>query len=1053
MRHGSTARQRAAISALGSLLLIGSIGTAHLAAQAVRATIFGTVKDTSGATMPGVAIEVRNTGTGVAQTVVTNEQGRFILPDLPLGIYDVQALLAGFQTVVHKGLTLTVGSQNAVDFSLPVGQVEETVTVAGESPLVDTTSAAVATRIEQKQIADLPLNGRNFAQLITLSPGVTSIQFTGSLFGRQAVYSVAGGRPEGQAFLLDNQNTANFWNRAAGSGVLGTTLGVEAIAEFQTLTNTYSAQFGGGGAAINAITRAGVNAVHGSTLEFVRNSAFDARQFFDDPARPKPPFSKHQFGGSLGGPIKTEKAFFFINYEGIVQRLSETKIATVPDANAHNGLIPIGGVPTNVGVHPAIRPVLDLYPLPTTPLGGGVGQVNEVDTTRGHEHYGLGRVDYTLSSKDSLFARYVADAASLVEPFSGSNIPLWPATNKTNNQYFMAEARRLMSSSVINQARFGVVRTRELADNTGSVPALNFFPDRMNGTVTPAPNITIVGANQLNPFDILQRRYSVADDVYMNRGSHAVTIGGSFERLETDINAPFQWGGVWTFTSLQAFLQNQPASIVGALPGQDNAYREFREDDFTAYIQDEWKATANLTLNLGLRYAPTTNATVTPGITLVDPPRSPAFTPVQTVFASNASLRNFAPRLGIAYDPAGDRRTAIRAGFGVFHNVVAPRVYGSAYYLNPPYTIGRQDLSVVPPTFPTPFTSVVAALPTQSQGIDYQTKNTPYQEQWNVNVQREVLPSTIVTIGYVGSHSENLFKQRDVNPVTPAKLADGTVVYGVPRGAVAGIIPNPRVNPNFSVLNTGTSFATSDYQSLQVSLNRRFHRNIQAQLAYTLSKCTDLSSGNFGGEGGTASTNPYDPSYDAGPCGFNRTHVTRASGVLALPFTGNPFVEGWLVSGILNYTSGSPFTPAIGFDQSGLVTGVQRPNLATGRSLDGIVTGDINQWFDPAAFTLPSPGTLGTAGRNSLTGPDFMTIDLALQKSIRLGGSGGGGGTSIQLRAEAFNVANRPNFGQPSANVFVQAANGGATYSPTAGRITTLASTARQMQFAIKVVF
>ncbi len=1052
MHSGSTTRQRAAVCALG-LLVIGSPTVSRLEAQAVRATIFGTVKDASGLTMPGVTIEVKNTATGVTQRVVTNDQGRYTLPDLPLGQYDAQASLAGFQTVVHKGLTLTVGSQNAVDFSLPVGPVEETVTVAGESPLVDTTSAAVGTRIEQKQIADLPLNGRNFAQLITLSPGVTSMTFTGSLFGRQPVYSVAGGRPEGQAFLLDNQNTANFWNRAAGSGVLGTTLGVEAIAEFQTLTNTYSAQFGGGGAAINAITRSGTNAVHGSTLEFVRNSALDARQFFDDPARPKPPFSRHQFGGSVGGPISRDRAFFFLNYEGIVQHLSETRIATVPDQNAHNGLIPIGGALTNVGVSPAVKPVLDLYPLPSTPLGGGVGQVSEVDTTRGHEHYAFARVDYTLTAKDSLLARYVVDTASLVEPFSGSNIPLWPATNKTNNQYFLTEARRLISSSVINQARLGAVRTRELADNTGSVPALEFFPNRMNGTVTPAPNITTVGANQLNPFDLLQRRYSVADDLYMNRGAHGVTIGGSFERLETDINAPFQWGGVWTFTSLQAFLLNQPTSIVGALPGQDNAYREFRENDFTAYVQDEWKATPKLTVNLGLRYAPTTNATVTPGLTLVDPPRSPAFTPVETVFASNASLRNLAPRLGVAFDPTGDRRTAIRAGFGVFHNVVAPRVYASAYYLNPPYTIGRQDLTVVPPTFPTPFTSVVAALPTQSQGIDYQTRNTPYQEQWNINVQREVLSSTLVTVGYVGSHSENLFKQRDLNPVTPSKLADGTIVYGAPiAGAVSGIRPNPRVNPNFLTLNTGTSFATSGYHSLQLSLNRRFRRNLQTQLAYTVSRCTDLSSGNFGGEGGTASTNPYDASYDKGPCGFNRTHVARASGVFALPFTGSRFADGWLVSGILNYTSGAPFTPAVGFDQSGLGTGSQRPNLAPGRSSDGVVTGDINRWFDPLAFVLPAPGTLGTAGRNSLTGPDFMTVDVALQKSVRLGSSGSGG-SSIQLRAEAFNVTNRTNFGLPSANVFVQAPNGGGTYSPTAGRITTLASTARQIQLAAKFLF
>src|SRR5438552_18171666 len=417
MTHVNTCRRVAAYVFIGAFVAIAA-GT-RLEAQAVRATILGAVRDATGAAMPGATVEVRNVGTGVVQSVVTNEQGRYNAPDLAIGTYEVQASLSGFQRVVHKGITLRVGSQNVVDFTLPLGQVEETVTVTGESPIVDTTSSAVATTIEQKQIADLPPTGRNFAQLITLAPAVTTVTFTGSLFGRQTVYSVAGGRPEGQAFLLDNTNVANFWNRAAGSGVLGTTLGVEAIAEFQALTNTYSAQFGGGGGVINAITRSGANVVHGSAFEFVRNSAFDARQFFDDPARPKPPFSKHQFGGSLGGPIKSDTAFFFVNYEGIVQSLSETRIATVPDANAHNGVIPIGGVLTNVGVHPAIRPVLDLYPLPTDALGGGVGQIGTVDATTGHEHYTLARVDYTLSAKDSLMARYVSDAAHLFEPVSG----------------------------------------------------------------------------------------------------------------------------------------------------------------------------------------------------------------------------------------------------------------------------------------------------------------------------------------------------------------------------------------------------------------------------------------------------------------------------------------------------------------------------------------------------------------------------------------------------------------------------------------------------------
>ncbi|HJZ73101.1 MAG TPA: hypothetical protein VKE51_15255, partial [Vicinamibacterales bacterium] len=328
------------------------------------------------------------------------------------------------------------------------------------------------------------------------------------------------------------------------------------------------------------------------------------------------------------------------------------------------------------------------------------------------------------------------------------------------------------------------------------------------------------------------------------------------------------------------------------------------------------------------------------------------------------------------------------------------------------------------------------------------TADTPYQEQWNANMQREVWAETLLTIGYIGSRSANLFKQRDLNPVTPKTLADGSIVYGAPRGpAAVGIVPNARVNPAFSTLNTGTSFATSTYHSLQTSLNRRFFRGVQAQVSYTLSRCTDLSSGNFGGEGGTASTNPYDPYYDSGPCGFNRTHTLRASTVVALPFKGNRVVDGWQVSALLNMTSGAPFTPTI-FDQSGLGTGAQRPNLAAGRDSDSIVTGNINQWFDPTAYTLPAPGTLGDAGRNSLIGPRFATLDAAVLKTVRLQGS-----SSIQLRAEVFNLTNHVNFGQPSANVFAQSVNGGGTYSPTAGRITTTASTARQIQFGMKILF
>jgi len=292
----------------------------------------------------------------------------------------------------------------------------------------------------------------------------------------------------------------------------------------------------------------------------------------------------------------------------------------------------------------------------------------------------------------------------------------------------------------------------------------------------------------------------------------------------------------------------------------------------------------------------------------------------------------------------------------------------------------------------------------------------------------------------------NLLRQIDINPVTP-RVVNGVQVYGVPRSATqAGIIPNLRLNPSYAALTYNKPDAWSKYHSLQTSLNRRFSQGVQAQVSYTLSKCTDLSSGSFGGEGSTAATNPYDEAYDEGPCYFDRRHNFRGSGIYALPFQGNALVEGWEISTIVSAVSGRPFTPAIGFDQSGLQTANQRPSLAAGRSLEDVYTGNINQWFDPTAFVLPAAGTLGDVGRHSLLGPKFFTMDLSVIKNVRLQGS------TLQFRLEAFNVTNYTNFNLPNANVFAAAPNGGGVYAPTAGRITS-ALAPRQLQVAMKVTF
>jgi hypothetical protein len=1038
------------VRALTCVLAFALAGTA-LGAQAVRGTVQGIVTDSSGGALPGVTVELKNLGTGVVQTAVTNAEGRYTAPDLPLGEYEVQAALTGFQTVIRRGITLRVGSQVVADFQLGVGAVQETITVTGAAPTVDTVSSAVGAVIEQKQIADLPLNGRNFAQLISLAPGANEIPFGAaggnSFFGRQSNFTVSGARPEGQAFLLDNTNIQGFWNRGPGSNVFGTTLGVEAIAEFQTLTNTYSAQFGGNGAVVNAVTKSGSNQLHGSAFEFYRNSKMDAKNYFDTLG--KQPFSKHQFGGSAGGPLKQNRAFFFITYEGIQQDRTETRIATVPDANARLGII--NGV--NVGVNPAIAPVLALYPLPTTPLTGGVGQVAQVASSPGHENYTLGRLDYTLSTKTSFFGRYVIDTAEVYDPFAGSAIPLWGADQSTNNQYFTAEVRRIMTNNVINQARVGLVRTHEQAFTRGNFAALNFFPgeNRQDGRVNPGSGIEQIGGQTTLPVVLLQKRWSVSDDVYWNRGNHSIKMGGGLEFTPTRMDQPFQGSGVWTFPSLTAFLQNAPTGLIGALPNQADSLRSIKDLGAILYVNDDWRATSNLTLNLGLRYTPAVNPSIEGGPggprQIIDEPLG-AFVPVDRAFAQSPHLKNFDPRIGFAWDPTESHKTSIRGGWGIFHNPIGNRIILPNYVNNPPYAFAAENLTATTaPRFPFPYASGATPQTNVGNGIYYKSSTDPFIMQWNVNVQREILDNTSVTVAYVGSRGVNLLRQIDINPVLP-RLVNGVEVFGVPRSATqAGIIPNQRANPAYAALTYNKPDAWSKYHSLQTSLNRRFSQGVQAQVSYTLSKCTDLSSGSFGGEGSTPATNPYDESYDEGPCYFDRRHNFRGSGIYAFPFAGNAFVEGWEVSTIVSAVSGRPFTPAIGFDQSGLQTGNQRPNLATGRNLDDVYTGSITQWFDPTAFTLPAAGTLGNVGRHSLLGPKFFTMDVSIIKNVRMQGS-----ATLQFRLEMFNLTNFTNFNLPNANVFAAAPNGGGTYAPTAGRITS-AGSPRQLQLAAKVTF
>ncbi len=1033
--------------------LFGVVAAPVLRAQ-TTATILGTVTDNSGAAIPDTAMQVTNLGTGIMQSATSDAQGRFNITNLILGEYEVQASKAGFSTVVRKGITLSVGSQNVVDFSLPIGQQQQTVTVEGQVSQVETTSAAVSSLVDQTQMRELPLNGRNIETLILLAPGVSqsySSQQT-SYYGKAASYSISGSRPEGQGLLLDGQDIQNFHDHGTGSSELGTSLGVEGIAEFQMLTATFGAQLAGNGAVMNSVSKSGTNAIHGSAYEFLRNSALDARNFFDGPSVPA--FRRNQFGGSLGGPIKKDKAFFFVNYEGLRQGLGETKPANVPDANARRGFLPCaagsagcsGGL-LNVGVNLNMAAALALYPATNLVGANGITTVSQVASQVASENYFLGRIDYTLSAKDTLFVRFLSDKAAETEPFSAALIPLWPELDSNYNQFATIEERRIISPTLLNSIRASFSRPVAAAAAVGSTPALQIFPGagRVDTKITVSGLNGQLGANANLPFTLVQNKFVEGDDVYWTHGAHNVKFGGEFRRWDTNSTMENNLGLVWTFTSLANFLQDRPSLVSGPLPGHTDATRDWREIGIQPYIQDDWKVSSRFTLNIGLRYEFVSNPVERRNkmTNIINPPFGTGFTPVSHVFISNPSLKNFDPRFGLAFDPFKDHKTSVRAGFGLFHDVIEPRTYGGGYWLVPPFATVNQANPVYPFAFAG--SSPVVPTTTNSAGWYYPTRVTPYVFQYNLSIQRQIVEGTIVTLAYIGSQGRHLISDLELNPPIPnASGALATLVGGK-------IVTNPRINPLFGTTTYKMPLSSSSYNAFSASLERRLTHNLQAQVSYTYSKCMDYGSSTGGTEASNSAAiaeNPYDVGTDHGRCTFDIPSILRVNGVFLLPFHGNKLIEGWQLSGIASRQTGSALTVNAGFDQTGLQYGAPRPNVISGcDAISGLKT----QWFNPACFAIQPVGTFGNLGRTTYNGPSLVDFDFAVMKntSIRKISEA----FNVQFRAEVFNIFNHTNLGIPGLGAFTQGTNGGANPNTSFGVFTGTTTTSRQIQLGLKIVF
>lgn len=1033
-----------ALLLLAAVVCGGQVGTG---------SIRGLVTDPSGAGVPGAKVTIKNVQTGILTNVVTDTDGRYAVQSLAIGEYQLQVQIQGFKTEQRNNIILQVGEQREINTSLMMGEVSQQVSVKASEVQVETTTATVSGMIDQTQLRDLPLNGRDFEQLIMLAPGVQRVTNGdhGSFFGNSDEYSFAGMRPVDQALGIDGQDVQNFWGRGGGSAVTGTSLGVDSIAEFQVFSSTAGAQFGGSGGGINAATKAGTDAWHGSAYEFFRDSYMDARNYFD-PLNGPPPFRRNQFGGTVGGPIKRDKSFFFVNYEGLRQYLGETLISTLPDAAA------IAEV-----TNPFVLAALKAQPLPNGPDNGdGTGQYTAVANQTADESYVVGRWDHTLSSKDSFYARYILDRANLHEPFPlfANNLGQYPQTSYQHNQFIVLSEQKRLSPTLINQAQFNFARLVQIGNITARIPAFNCNPLNGYDCGILVPGISPMGiiTNGAPIYFYVQNKFEPREQLFWVKRGHAFAIGASVERQQTESNTPVQPAGNYFFNSYgynptggpplpNSFLSGDPAQFIGALPGQADSRRDFRETDATGYIQDDWKVRSNVTLNLGLRYEFESNPIEVHNKLFNFIPSAPQLVNVPRVFQSNPSLHNFDPRLGLAWAPFKDNRTAVRVGFGIFHNAYTVRSYGVGYNFLPPFN--QQTVNFPLFTVPVVFRGTNPNAPPPQAAVHdalgYQICCTPYLIQYNLTVQHQLPAGIIFTVGYLGNQGSHLLAMEELNPPissgTPQLPQFAQLVNGV-------LVTNPRLNPNIGSMGEIMPDAHSNFNALQLIANKAPTHGLQAQANFTFSHCLDDASGTYAID--TAAyvvpPRPYPISYNKGNCGFNRPRVFSLNFVYTLPFHGNRFYQGWEISNILTLDSGDPFTVFDEFDSAGLQgqNSADLPSIAPGRNIGNIMLRNPNQWFDPTAFTLPAPGTIGNEGRNLFLGPTLKQDDIALVKNFKLEKY------TLQFRFEAFNVFNHPNFADPNSGVYL---DGAGDVDPTSGLITATVTTSRQLQLAMKFIF
>ncbi len=1087
-------------------------------AQVAGGTLSGTITDPSGAVIPGASVAIANSATGIVRNVTTDSAGFYSAPNLRPGTYQVTVSAPNFATTIGSNVVISVGSQQVVNLALAIGKGSEKVEVTGAAENVQLASSTLDAVVGERTVRELPLNGRDWTQLATLEPGVVSVQTqssTGSAttnrgnrgFGNQLTDS--GHSPYENSYRVNGINTNDYSNGAPGS-VIGVNLGVDAIQEFSVMTTDYTAEYGRtSGAVINAITKSGTNQFHGSVYGFLRSAHFDAKNYFDNPNTPIPPFHRNQVGGAAGGPIRKDKTFVFVDYEGIFQDQSATFRDNVPSAAALNGTlcsIPIASGPnactttqlpyipgkTNAqGVSLAVVPYFPFWPAGNGPLSANGD--TQIYTYAGNlhltENYATVRIDQHFSSKDSLDGFWFYDHAPQTQPD-----PLGTVLNQllSYRQLYGAEWTHIFGSNFVNTARIGFNRSIGVLNQ--SVAALNpIATDSSLGTLPGrnAPIISVPGLTSTSSFGSASlnhhvlNSYQYYDDAFLTKGAHSIKFGFSAERQQYNHYVEQALNGNFSFGGLQQFLQDSPTNLL--ILGPNASEVGTRQWLFGAYVQDDWRVKPYLTVNLGLRYEPTTLPTEAHnGFETLATLTSPSITPVHTLWPNNATLKNFEPRIGFSWDPFHDGRTAIRGAFGIFDVLPINWIYTFSTGASAPFASPEKASNLQPGDFPVVMSTTVGPANGQVRYIQPNPKAS-YTMNWNLNVQREITQNLVLTVGYVGYHGIHLpDTPDDINYSLPTLTGAGYMWPCAPKDAngnctQTGSVLNPNVGPIRPLFWNNTAW----FNGLEVGLTQHLSHNIALQASYNWGKCLDTGSN-------PALSDPFVnslPDYlyfssaaKRGLCDFNVGQSLAFSFTYYLPTPrGNGFetnvLGGWQLGGILRAQTGAPFTPLIAGDPLGRNagdTGIDYPNLVPNCNP---ISGKTDAYINLNCFTPPTapiayaplcnsnqfsgavgpapPGQVycanlfGNAGRNQIVGPGLLDLDVSLFKNIKL--SRVSEQSLLQLRAEIFNVLNHPNFLPPVDNSYIFNANG----SPVsgAGAIDSTSTTSRQIQFGVKFLW